>query len=151
MLQIKSITKANFMFILLSDFTETYCLVLMLVMLLLLIIAAAFCFMLMKQKEDIEKRESDFQYFSNSFLYQSPNTHKMKTDGYIQIDVDQINKEKQVAKCTLWTPEGSVVIYMKESDYEYLNRNNFFVRSSDENNTDGLVNTSLPYYQKSEL
>lgn len=138
------------MFLLQSDFTQIYCLVLMVIMLLLLILAAAFCFKLMKEKEDIENRENDFQYFSNYFLYQSPNTHTMKTDGYIQIDVDQINKEKQVAKCTLWTPEGSVVVYMKESDYEYLNRNNFFVRSGTDINSDGLVNTSLPYYQKSE-
>lgn len=72
----------------------------------------------------------------------------MKTDGYVQIDVDQIHEIKQVAKCTLWTPEGSVHIYMKQSDYEFLKRNGFFVRDGKTDDGAGVINTTLPYYLK---
>lgn len=72
----------------------------------------------------------------------------MRTDDYVQIDVTEINQDKQVAKCNLWTPEGAVTIYMKQSDYEYLTRNGFFVRDGKTNDSAGVINTTLPYYLK---
>lgn len=72
----------------------------------------------------------------------------MATDGYIQIDVEEINAAKKVAKCTLWTPEGSATIYMKKSDYENLQRNGFFIKDFTDITDGQTLNTTLPYYPK---
>jgi hypothetical protein len=72
----------------------------------------------------------------------------MKTDNYIQIEVLQINQAKEVAKCILFTPEGSATIYMKKSEYEHLQRNGFFIKDFTDVTDGQTLNITLPYYQK---
>jgi len=72
----------------------------------------------------------------------------MTETRYIQIEVNEINAAKKVAKCTLWTPEGSATIYMKESDYHHLQRNGFFIKDFTDITDGQTLNTTLPYYPK---
>lgn len=72
----------------------------------------------------------------------------MQTDGYIQIDVEEIHESKHVAKCKLWTPEGSATIYMTKTDYENLQRNGFFIKDYTDTTDGQTLNTTLPYYPK---
>ena len=70
----------------------------------------------------------------------------MKTDNYVQIDVMEINQEKQVARCYLYTPEGTITMYIKQEDYEHLTRNGFFIRDGKQVDSAGVLNTTLAYY-----
>lgn len=72
----------------------------------------------------------------------------MSTDGYIQIDVEEIHESKHVAMCKLWTPEGAVTIYMREVDYKFLQRNGFFIKDFTDITDGQTLNTTLPYYPK---
>ncbi len=72
----------------------------------------------------------------------------MPTDNCIQIDVVEIHESKHVAKCTLWTPEGSATIYMTKNDYEHLQRNGFFIKDYTDITDGQTLNTTLPYYPK---
>lgn len=68
----------------------------------------------------------------------------MRTDNYVQIDVMEVQESAVV--CWLYTPEGTVRILMTVTDYEQLNRNNFFIRDGKDKDSAGVVNTTVPYY-----
>lgn len=68
----------------------------------------------------------------------------MRTDNYVQIDVMKILEGS--VECNLYTPEGTVKIFMPNSDYQHLTRNGFFIRDGKSEDSAGVFNTTVPYY-----
>ncbi len=70
------------------------------------------------------------------------------TDGFVQVDVLEEEKDGQFMKCNLYTPAGVVKIYMSSADYKALMRGGFFIRDGKRKDSSGVLNTTEAYYHK---
>lgn len=64
----------------------------------------------------------------------------------VQIDVKNVDTQKNLVECSLYTGDRCVKMYISAADYEELVRDGFFIRDGKNRDSANVLNTTKEYH-----